>query len=135
MNGQPTIVYVDDDAKSRKVMELVLKNTMRLPAFSIFEDSERFIERMLALDPRPDIVLLDIHVKPLTGFQMLTQIRERTEFQGVPVVAVTASVMNEEVHQLRTAGFDGCISKPLDIETFPEQLQRVLKGEQIWRIH
>jgi hypothetical protein len=42
--------------------------------------------------------------------------------------------MNEEVHLLKTSGFDGCLSKPLDIDTFPENFNRFLAGERIWRI-
>jgi len=47
---------------------------------------------------------------------------------------MTASVMNEEVHRLRTCGFDGCLAKPIDFDSFPEALNRILSGEKIWRI-
>jgi CheY-like chemotaxis protein len=50
------------------------------------------------------------------------------------VVALTASVMNEEVEQLRAAGFHSCLAKPIDIDTFPDVLNRILDGESVWRI-
>jgi CheY-like chemotaxis protein len=65
---------------------------------------------------------------------MLEMIRERPEFDHVPVVALTASVMNEEVQQLKRAGFNGVIAKPIDVDTFPDILQRILDGETVWRI-
>jgi len=45
------------------------------------------------------------------------------------VVALTASVMNEEIQQRRTAGFDGCLAKPIDVDEFPHSLARILEGD------
>jgi two-component system cell cycle response regulator DivK len=42
--------------------------------------------------------------------------------------------MNEEVKVLREAGFDGVIAKPIDYDTFPNVLHRILNGEQVWHI-
>jgi CheY-like chemotaxis protein len=99
-----------------------------------FEDSFDFVTRVTALDPRPDVVFLDIHVKPADGYEMLRILRELDSYRGIPIVALTASVMNEEVELLRTSGFDGCIAKPIDLDTFPETLDRILRGEIIWRV-
>jgi len=114
-------------------MSILLKNRMKLTDVAIFEDSENFIERVLALGVRPDIVFLDIHVQPHNGFEMLAMLRARPELRGVPVVALTASVMNEEVLQIETAGFNGCLGKPLDLDAFPEMMNRILDGERLWR--
>jgi DNA-binding NarL/FixJ family response regulator len=50
----------------------------------------------------------------------------------VAVVALTASVMYEEVRRLRDAGFDGVIAKPINFDTFPAALDRILSGGQVW---
>ncbi len=133
MDWQPIILYVEDEPLSRKVMRM-LGQHLDWPNITIFEDSSNFIERALALDPKPEVIFLDIHVKPYTGFQMLAMLRKTEQFSKTPVVAMTASVMNEEVQQLQTAGFDGCISKPIDIDTFPDTLRRIMSGETVWRI-
>ena len=86
------------------------------------------------LDPKPDIVFLDIHVPPLDGFAMLAKLKTLDAYQNIPIIALTASVMNEEIEQLATAGFSGCISKPVDGERFPEVLEQILNGERIWHI-
>jgi two-component system, cell cycle response regulator DivK len=49
-------------------------------------------------------------------------------------VALTASVMNEEIQHLRQAGFNGCLAKPIDMEQFPNQVDRILNGDSIWYI-
>lgn len=134
MNEKPVVLYVEDDISSRKVMEMLLKGRMGLSDVTFFEDSEDFAARVTALDPRPDVVFLDIHVKPHNGFEMLKMLRELTAFDHIPVVALTASVMNEEVQLLRTAGFNGCLAKPIDMDTLSDSIHRILNGEIVWRI-
>ena len=131
---QPVILYVEDDANSRKLMSMLLTRRMKLPHTTILENSENFLEQMAALDPKPDIIFLDIHLQPYNGFEMLKMLQQLDWMKGKPVIALTASVMSEEVHQLRTVGFNGCLAKPIDMNTFPEVVERILEGETIWRI-
>ena len=134
MNQNPAVLYIEDDAQSREIMEVLLIHVMGLTHVSIFEDSKDFLARAKQLNPRPDVVLLDIHIRPHDGFEMLQAFRQDTTFREVPIVALTASVMNEEVQRLRQAGFSGTLAKPIDMETFPALLTRLLSGENIWRI-
>ena len=99
-----------------------------------FEDSRDFAERLAALPQPPDVILLDIHVPPLSGFEMLNILRHSPDHCLKPVIALTASVMNEEIIKLRAGGFDGAIAKPLRYQTFPDLLTRVLRGEQVWHV-
>lgn len=134
MANDTTVLYVEDDAHSRKLMSMLLTGRLHLTNVNIFEDSENFEDKVMALDPQPSIVFLDIHVTPLDGFQMLEILRQKPAFDDIPIIALTASVMNEEVHRLRSAGFNGCLAKPLDLSTFPDIFQRLLGGEAVWRI-
>lgn len=133
MHSKPHILYVEDEIRSRRVMQMITSD-LDLPAVTLFEDSTDFLERVLALSPKPDLIFLDIHMKPYTGFQLLEMLRASGDFASVPIVAMTASVMNEEIQALRTAGFDGCIAKPIDFDSFPEILNRIMSGEKVWRI-
>lgn len=131
---QPYIVYVEDDPESREVMELLLGVDMGLPEYVILQDSQDFMEKIEQLAEKPDLFLLDIHVAPYSGFEMLRMLRKHPDFATTPAIALTASVMNEEVQHLKLAGFNGVISKPVDLDTFPEKIQRVLRGEAVWNI-
>lgn len=135
MQSNPVVLYVDDDPGSREVMDLLLSAVMELAHVTILPDSTRFIETLTSLQPHPDIILLDIHVDPLDGFEMLNVIRTLPKFSNTTVVALTASVMNEEVQRLQMAGFDGVIAKPIDIDTFPSLLSRILQGERYWNVY
>ena len=134
MSDYPAVLYVEDDPESCEVMHLLLVQHMGLSAVTIFQDSADFLARVQVLQPKPDIILLDIHVQPHTGFEMLEMLRQVRGFDETPIVALTASVMNEEVQKLRTIGFNGVVAKPIDMDTFPEILNRVLNGKEIWRV-
>ena len=131
---QPHVLYVEDDPRSRKLMQMLLQGRMGLQHVTIFEDSFNFPEKLALMNPKPDIIFLDIHVEPYDGFDMLAYLRDQPWAQSVPIVALTASVMNEEIHRLKTAGFNGCLSKPVDLNTFPEIFDRILNMEAIWGI-
>lgn len=128
------VLYVEDDPMSRMVVEIMLGEGLGLSNVAIFEDSKAFSQRIEQLPFEPDIVLLDIHVKPLSGFQMLEILRQHPVYSNKPIVALTASVMNEEIDRLRDAGFNGVLAKPLDEVTFPDTLSRLLNGELVWNI-
>lgn len=128
------LLYVEDDPLSREVMTMMIENVIQPQTFTMMEDSHDFQERVRTISPSPTLVLLDIHVQPHDGFEMLTMIREIDHMKDVHIVALTASVMNEEVEKLREHGFNGAIGKPLSIQLFPSLISRILEGEQVWHI-
>jgi two-component system, sensor histidine kinase len=127
------VLYVEDEVRSRRVMQMIFQG-IDAAHLVVFEDSTDFLARAEALDPKPDVILLDIHFKPFTGFEMLEMLRQSEHFAGTKIVALTASVMNEEVLQLKESSFDGCLSKPVDSDIFPDLLSQIVEGEEIWRI-
>lgn len=128
------LVYVEDDEMSRDVMALLVETSLEDFDLITFEDSHNFMSRMQALPKQPDLIMLDIHVPPLDGFQMLRELRQSDQFAASKVIALTASVMNDEVRRLRDAGFNGAISKPINQTQFMQNIERILNGEQIWLI-
>jgi len=134
MAERKKLLYVEDDPGSRKVMN-GLKSLLRDGIeVQIFEDSVDFLARVEAIDGEPDAFFLDIHVRPYDGFAMLAMLREHERFAGTIVIALTASVMNEEINRLKQAGFDGVLAKPLNFHTFPDTVDRILDGEKIWTV-
>ncbi|MBZ0319209.1 MAG: response regulator [Anaerolineae bacterium] len=134
MSENPFILYVEDDPTSREVMEMTLMYRMGCSSFQVFEDSENFISKVKSLPQKPDVIFLDIHMKPYDGFQMLQMLRNEPDYAQAKIIALTASVMNEEVAALETAGFDGTIAKPIDADAFPNLLNRIISGERVWFI-
>jgi len=129
-----SFLYVEDDPLSCQVMQMILENALGIRDLVIFRDSSNFMARLKALARRPDIILLDVHIRPHNGFEMLDALRTDPEYRHTKVVALTASVMNEEVEKLRTKGFDGAIAKPVSVTTLPGLIEQIARGEIVWHI-
>jgi CheY-like chemotaxis protein len=134
MVSRKLLLYVEDDPGSRKVMQFLVKGLADAVELIVFEDSSDFLENLGSLEREPDVFLLDIHVKPHDGFNMLNMLRTTDRYVDKMIIALTASVMNEEINRLKEAGFDGVLGKPLNFYTFPEAIKRILTGEHIWTI-
>ncbi len=129
-----TLLYVEDDPGSCKVIRMLMDRVEEPIELIIYEDSTDFLERVQSLPSAPDAFFLDIHVLPHDGFEMLEMLRSHPQYAQKTVIALTASVMNEEINRLKQAGFDGVLAKPLNFYTFPETLSRILAGEKIWNV-
>ena len=82
--------------------------------------------------PRVDLILLDIQLPYEDGYAILDHIRANPKLKATRVVAVTANVLPQDEMRARTAGFDGFIGKPLFFDRFPQQIESLLKGEEVW---
>ena len=134
MDKELSVLYVEDDDASRQIIKFLLTREIGLSKVLIWEDSSDFQAKAELLDPKPDVVFLDIHIKPLNGFEMLTVLRSLPTYKETIIVAMTASVMYEEIQLLKDKGFDGAIGKPINHETFADIFDKILSGESIWRI-
>jgi len=131
---EPVLVYVEDDENSILVMKMVVERVMKLPALHVLQSRADFVQQVKDLGIVPDVFLLDIQMKPYGGIELLSMLRGEPQFNQSKVVALTASVTNEEVSLLKSSGFDGAIAKPLKIEAFPGLIDRIIHGEQVWYI-
>lgn len=132
--SQPSFLFVDDDAYSREVLQVILGKVMGYTDVIAFEDSKDFMERLKNLPRIPDVIFLDIQIQPLDGYEMLKLVRSDPTYQNSKVVALTASIMPSDVAHLQQVGFDGLIGKPLVHKIFPGLLRKLLAGEGIWYI-
>lgn len=82
--------------------------------------------------PRLDLILMDIRLPYEDGFGAQKKIRAAERFKSVPIVAVTAEASLEQMNKAKNSGFDGFLGKPLDPDRFPDQIRRILNGEQVW---
>lgn len=82
--------------------------------------------------PKIDLILMDIRLPYEDGYQALAKIRESQRLKETLVIAVTAEASEEQMQKAIDAGFDGFLGKPLDPDRFPEQIRRILDGEDVW---
>jgi two-component system, cell cycle response regulator DivK len=84
--------------------------------------------------PRLDLILMDIRLPYEDGYGAQKKIRAAERFKSVPIVAVTAEASADQMKKAKAAGFDGFLGKPLDADRFPDQIRRIMNGEQVWEI-
>jgi two-component system, cell cycle response regulator DivK len=84
--------------------------------------------------PRLDLILMDIRLPYEDGYGAQKKIRAAERFKSVPIVAVTAEASVDQMNKAKAAGFDGFLGKPLDADRFPDQIRRIMNGEQVWEI-
>jgi two-component system, cell cycle response regulator len=89
-------------------------------------DGEEGIET--ARREHPDLVLLDIHMPRMDGYEVANHLRKDADFRKTPLVAVTALAMVGDREKILNAGFDGYIAKPVDPEKFSTEVQRYLRA-------
>lgn len=84
--------------------------------------------------PRVDLILMDIRLPYENGFGAGLKLKASPRFRDVPIVAVTAESNLTQMEKARAAGFNGFLGKPLDPDRFPDQIRRILGGEQVWEL-
>jgi two-component system cell cycle response regulator DivK len=116
------ILYVEDN----KMNFLLVKKILSVYDVDLLhaEDGETAVE--VAEEKKPDLVLMDLHLPGVDGFQVADSIRTREGLAEVPILALTASVMQRDRDAARRAGFEGYIEKPLDVKLLCSEIERVL---------
>lgn len=118
------ILIVEDNERNLKLVRDVLqaKGYATLEAGTAEEGLE------LARAHNPSLVLMDIHLPGMSGIEALRQLRAEPATASIPVIAITASVMKENVREVMAAGFNAFIEKPIDVRGFLDKV-RGLVGE------
>jgi two-component system cell cycle response regulator DivK len=115
------ILIVEDNEKNLKLVRDVLqfKGYRTLEA----ETAEAGFE--LARTQLPDLILMDIQLPGTDGITGLHQLRAEPRTASIPVIALTAFAMKDDRQRFLDAGFDGYLDKPINVKTFPAQVQQI----------
>jgi CheY-like chemotaxis protein len=118
------LLVVEDSEEDAEAIERALSRTHPLLRLEIVGDGLGLVDRLLAADQVPGIILLDLNMPGLGGYSLLQAIRARPELAEVAVVVFTSSTAPAEVDACYAAGADSYIYKPLNFDLF----RTVLKG-------
>jgi two-component system cell cycle response regulator DivK len=120
------ILVVEDSADNMKLCNAVL--SLKGHTVTGLSSGEGLLEAIRESDP--ELVLMDIQLPEKDGFALLREIRA-SPFARLRVLALTAHAMAGDREKALEAGFDGYITKPLEIRNFPSQVDRALAGELV----
>lgn len=123
---QPRVLWVvEDNDQNFELAEFLLVERGHRVVRA--RDAEE-LRRLLALGAAPDLVLLDMHLPGASGLQLLAELRAHPAFARVPVVALTAHALRGDRERFLAEGCDGYLSKPIEIRSFVDDVERLLPG-------
>ena len=124
------IVIVEDDASSY----LATMDLLKMEGAESIYGCNSSVEAMDMVETLPgvDLFLLDIYMPGETGYDLIKKIRADPKVQTSKVVALTASVMYDDIRRMQEAGFDSFIGKPVRPTRFGEQVKQILSGVELW---
>ena len=122
----PNVLIVEDSPDNMKLFRTLL--TLKGHVVTGLPGGETLFATLD--NGRPDLVLMDIQMPGKDGYTLLTEIRD-SPHRDLRVIALTAHAMAGDKEKVLAAGFDGYITKPIDIRKFPEQVSRAIAGEHV----
>jgi two-component system cell cycle response regulator DivK len=117
------ILIVEDNDKNLKLV----RDVLQVKGYATIEAGSAEDGIRLAGERNPDLILMDIQLPGMSGIDALKVLRANAATAGIPVVAVTASVMQQDRNLITEAGFDGYIGKPLNLKEFLESVRATLE--------
>jgi len=119
----PRILYIEDDSNNR----MLVRRILMVEDIAVDEADNAFDGIEMALDDPPDLILMDISMPEMDGLEATERIRSMPEIASIPIIALTANVMAGDREKSLNAGCDGYIGKPIDVDTFVDQVIEYLR--------
>jgi two-component system, cell cycle response regulator DivK len=117
-----SILLVEDASDIRYIVELLLQN-VGYTVISV-NDGVQAVQR--AQQAPPDVIIMDLALPRLDGWEATRLLKERTDTRHIPVLAFTAHALPEEIEHALAIGCAAVITKPFDINTFLDTIDRLL---------
>ena len=117
------VLIVEDNDKNLKLVRDVLQAT----GYQTVEAASAEEGLIIARKRLPQLVLMDIQLPGMNGIEALRRLRAEPATRNIPVIAISASVMQQARREIVQAGFDGFIEKPIDLKQFLGSVAKALK--------
>jgi len=116
------ILIVEDNEKNMKLV----RDVLQVKGYQTLEAGTGGDGIRLAQERKPDLILMDIQLPGMNGIEARGVLRADPATANIPVLAVTASVMQQDRKQITEAGFDGYIGKPINLKEFLDAVRATL---------
>lgn len=119
------ILYVEDNPDNR----MLVRRVLMAEGYTVEEAVDGPSGLKAAEASPPDLVLIDINLPEVDGYEVTARLKQLPTLLGVPIIAVTANVMKGDREKTLAAGCDGYIQKPIDIDSLPSEIENFLKKD------
>ncbi|MCW8901169.1 MAG: response regulator [Gammaproteobacteria bacterium] len=121
---QNSILYIEDNPANLRLVEQILEN---IPNVHMWAASEPHIGIELAKEHLPDLILLDINLPGMDGYEVLKNLQNDKACRDIAVIAISANAMPKDILKGKEAGFDSYITKPLNVKELLQIVESKLK--------
>ena len=128
---QHTVLYVEDNPANLQLVALIIARHPNITLLTAV-DGKAGIE--LAQSRQPDVVLLDINMPGLNGFEVLGFLHANLETEHIPVIAISANAMGSDIEHGMEAGFFRYVTKPIKVQEFMATLNEALAVAEQWAL-
>jgi diguanylate cyclase (GGDEF)-like protein len=125
-NSQKKILYIEDDPEARFLMADII----RYKGYIYYEASRGLDGIRMAEENRPDLILVDLILPDMQGYEVTTHLKNLPGLNDTPVIALTAETQKDVKELVLTAGCDGYISKPINVVEFLFKIEEYLAGKR-----
>jgi len=113
--GGFSVLYVEDNPANLALVRAIFAT---LPEVTLMEATDGAAGFALALARRPDLIVLDIDLPDIDGYELLLRLRRTPALAAIPVLALSAGALPSDVRRGREAGFSAYLTKPIDVDGF-----------------
>jgi two-component system, cell cycle response regulator DivK len=121
------VLIVEDNERNLRLAS----EALHLGGFRTLEARTAAEAVELAVQHRPDVVLLDIQLPDRSGVEAMQELRARPSTATIPAIALTAFAMSSDRDRFLAAGFDGYIAKPIDVRAFADEVRRFCRPSRL----
>lgn len=122
-----SVLYVEDNPANQFLMEEIFED---LESFSLKCIHDPLLGFELAKKMRPDLIILDINLPHISGFELLRMIQSQKDLEGIPVIALSANALPADIAKGIALGFENYLTKPVDIPVFLEILNSYYNNQK-----
>lgn len=119
------VLYIEDNKDNRMLVRRILMASDY--EFEVIEAEGAQIGIELAQKELPDLILMDLSMPDMDGLTATEKMRAIAALKNIPIIALTANVMNGDKERSISAGCDGYISKPVDVDKLPDEVYRYIQ--------
>ena len=121
---QRSVLIVEDNRQNLELAEFLLEEAgLRVRAATDARQARAELEREL-----PDLVLMDMQLPGTDGLELVAELRRDSRFRALPIVALTAHALRGDRERFLAGGCDGYIPKPIEVSTFAQQVETVMRA-------
>ena len=121
LEHEKSVLYIEDNPANLRLVEQILQS---VPNLHMWSAPEPLLGLELAMEHLPDLILLDINLPGMDGYEVLKHLRSKAVSKDIPVIAISANAMPKDLKKGEEAGFDGYITKPVNVKELLEKVER-----------